>query len=126
MRIPIKFGMKRKMFSFVPSFSACAGRTGVPLPLARVVTDAMVVELVLVPPSSHVSAGWLLRVFEYTCTPLRLFEGMEALWRALLMPGAIGYWIPPERDVERYEAEGCVYTDGRVRWERVGSKQQLC
>ena len=54
-RLPIKFGMKRNMFSYAPSFSACAGRTAAPLPLACVCTDAMVVEMAS-DPSSRLSS----------------------------------------------------------------------
>jgi hypothetical protein len=50
-RIPIKFGMNRNMFSYAPSFSTCAGGTAVPLPLARVCTDAMVVGMTSSPSS---------------------------------------------------------------------------
>jgi hypothetical protein len=41
MVIPIRFGMKRKMFSRVCCFAASVGRTVAPLPFARLRTAAM-------------------------------------------------------------------------------------
>jgi hypothetical protein len=42
MAIPIRLGMKRKMFSRGDCFAASVGRTAAPLPFARLRTAAMV------------------------------------------------------------------------------------
>lgn len=54
------------MFSYAPSFSACAGRTAAPLPLACVCTDAMVVEMEY-DPSSQLSSIEALAIAASLC-----------------------------------------------------------
>ena len=58
--------MNRNMFSYAPSFSACAGRTAAPLPLACVCTDAMMVELAS-DPSSQLSSMETLGIDACLC-----------------------------------------------------------